>query len=198
MGAESSGVQRFTPTPSDIRPPSCSSTPTSAEAPSSTHSGWCLLPTAGGRESLHLYSCGPHTEGQIYFYETLKEVMGCLNGILMNLHLDLKPKILTLGFLLYICRKHMIQVVLSEHIIQNVEGFEQIFNVSLVVRHYQYQHWTFDNDIMLLKVRDGWGVWGGVGCWYAHMGLIQWKSVFVAVGLVEVFEFELLYKVSHL
>ncbi|KAF0035131.1 hypothetical protein F2P81_012889 [Scophthalmus maximus] len=49
-------------------------------------------------------------------------------------------------------RKHMIQVVLSEHIIQNVEGFEQIFNVSLVVRHYQYQHWTFDNDIMLLKL----------------------------------------------
>ncbi|KAM7401869.1 hypothetical protein PAMP_017146 [Pampus punctatissimus] len=49
-------------------------------------------------------------------------------------------------------RSHLIQVVLSEHSINTVDGFEQIFNVSLVFRHYKYQHWTFDNDIMLLKL----------------------------------------------
>ncbi|CAK6955841.1 anionic trypsin-2-like [Scomber scombrus] len=48
--------------------------------------------------------------------------------------------------------RHLIQVVLNEHRINQVDGFEQLFNVSLVVRHYQYQHWTFDNDIMLLKL----------------------------------------------
>lgn len=48
----------------------------------------------------------------------------------------------------------MIQVVLGEHNIIMEEGFEQKFNVSLVIRHYQYKHWTFDNDIMLIKVRD--------------------------------------------
>uniref|UniRef100_A0A3B4T3H1 trypsin n=1 Tax=Seriola dumerili TaxID=41447 RepID=A0A3B4T3H1_SERDU len=55
-------------------------------------------------------------------------------------------------------RPHLIKVVLSEHSITKVEGYEQIFNVSLVIRHYQYQHWTFDNDIMLLKVRAGRGI----------------------------------------
>ncbi|XP_049893120.1 serine protease 1-like isoform X2 [Epinephelus moara] len=48
--------------------------------------------------------------------------------------------------------RHLIQVVLSEHSIYKLEGFEQRFDVSLVVRHYQYQHWTFDNDIMLIKL----------------------------------------------
>lgn len=47
----------------------------------------------------------------------------------------------------------MIQVVLGEHSIIKVEGFEQKFNVSFVIRHYQYKHWSFDNDIMLVKVR---------------------------------------------
>ncbi|XP_067359287.1 trypsin-like [Channa argus] len=47
---------------------------------------------------------------------------------------------------------HLIQVVLSEHNINKVEGFEQVFNVTLIVRHYQFQYWTFDNDIMLLKL----------------------------------------------
>lgn len=47
------------------------------------------------------------------------------------------------------------QVVLGEHSIVKVEGFEQRFNVSLVIRHYQYKHWSFDNDIMLIKVMDG-------------------------------------------
>lgn len=48
----------------------------------------------------------------------------------------------------------MIQVVLGEHSITKAEGFEQKFNVSLVIKHYKYQHWSFDNDIMLVKVRD--------------------------------------------
>lgn len=47
------------------------------------------------------------------------------------------------------------QVVLGEHSIDKVEGFEQRFNVSLVIKHYQYKHWSFDNDIMLIKVMDG-------------------------------------------
>ncbi|XP_045931871.1 trypsin-like [Micropterus dolomieu] len=46
----------------------------------------------------------------------------------------------------------MIQVVLGDHNIFEVEGFEQRFNVSLVIRHYQYSYWTFDSDIMLLKL----------------------------------------------
>ncbi|XP_049435299.1 anionic trypsin-2-like [Epinephelus fuscoguttatus] len=48
--------------------------------------------------------------------------------------------------------RHLSQVVLSEHSIHKLEGFEQRFDVSLVVRHYRYQHWTFDNDIMLIKL----------------------------------------------
>ncbi|XP_042355712.1 anionic trypsin-1-like [Plectropomus leopardus] len=48
--------------------------------------------------------------------------------------------------------RHRIKVVLSEHNIHRVEGFEQTFTVSLVLRHFQYQPWTFDNDIMMLKL----------------------------------------------
>ncbi|TKS70848.1 Trypsin-1 [Collichthys lucidus] len=48
--------------------------------------------------------------------------------------------------------QHMIKVVLSEHNLQRNEGHEQVFSVSAVIRHYQYQHWSFDNDIMLLKL----------------------------------------------
>ncbi|XP_054473498.1 trypsin-3-like [Anoplopoma fimbria] len=47
---------------------------------------------------------------------------------------------------------HLIQVVLGEHDITKEEGPEQRFNVDLVVRHYQYQYWNLDNDIMLLKL----------------------------------------------
>ncbi|XP_068455076.1 trypsin-3-like [Clinocottus analis] len=47
---------------------------------------------------------------------------------------------------------HLIQVVLGEHDLTREEGTEQRFGVALVLRHYQYQHWTFDNDIMLLKL----------------------------------------------
>ncbi|KAK5872755.1 hypothetical protein PBY51_013428 [Eleginops maclovinus] len=45
-----------------------------------------------------------------------------------------------------------IQVVLGEHSFNTEEGTEQRFSASLVIRHYQYNHWTFDNDIMLIKL----------------------------------------------
>lgn len=61
---------------------------------------------------------------------------------------------LVLCLLMCSFRGAMIQVVLGDHNIFEVEGFEQRFNVSLVIRHYQYSYWTFDSDIMLLKVRD--------------------------------------------
>lgn len=47
----------------------------------------------------------------------------------------------------------MIQVVLGEHNIREEEGFEQKFNVALIIKHYQYNNWMFDNDIMMIKVR---------------------------------------------
>ncbi|KAM6928221.1 trypsin-like [Xenentodon cancila] len=47
---------------------------------------------------------------------------------------------------------HKIKVVLGQHNLEEVEGFEQIFNVSLIVKHYQYNYWILDNDIMLLKL----------------------------------------------
>uniref|UniRef100_A0A3P8S4N5 trypsin n=1 Tax=Amphiprion percula TaxID=161767 RepID=A0A3P8S4N5_AMPPE len=50
------------------------------------------------------------------------------------------------------CWSHMIQVVLSEHNLVKKEENEQIFNVSLVIKHHDYSYWTLDNDIMLLKL----------------------------------------------
>lgn len=44
------------------------------------------------------------------------------------------------------------QVVLGEHSINTVEGFEQTFKVSTIIRHYDYKSWSFNNDIMLIKV----------------------------------------------
>ncbi|XP_058487292.1 trypsin [Solea solea] len=48
--------------------------------------------------------------------------------------------------------QHLIKIYLGERNIDKLEGFEQIFKVSLIIRHYQYKAWTFDNDIMLLKL----------------------------------------------
>ncbi|KAK5864272.1 hypothetical protein PBY51_001226 [Eleginops maclovinus] len=45
----------------------------------------------------------------------------------------------------------LIQVVLSEHDLTAVEGFEQVFNVSLISLH-GFNYRTFDNDIMLLQL----------------------------------------------
>lgn len=43
------------------------------------------------------------------------------------------------------------KVVLSEHNLEETEGFEQVFNVSKIyVNNYTYK--TYDNDIMLIKV----------------------------------------------
>ncbi|XP_028261336.1 anionic trypsin-1-like [Parambassis ranga] len=47
---------------------------------------------------------------------------------------------------------YMITVVLGDHNLNEKEGFEQIFNVSLIIKHYQYSYWMLDNDIMLLKL----------------------------------------------
>ncbi len=77
------------------------------------------------------------------------------------------------------CRRHMIQVVLGEHNIKWVEGFEQKFNVSLIIRHFQYKHWTFDNDIMLLKVRDHQDIF----CWDIYLILIQWFKAWAGHNL---------------
>uniref|UniRef100_A0A3B3TST8 trypsin n=1 Tax=Poecilia latipinna TaxID=48699 RepID=A0A3B3TST8_9TELE len=32
------------------------------------------------------------------------------------------------------------------------EGYEQIFDVLLIIKHYQFNYWNLDNDIMLLKL----------------------------------------------
>ncbi|XP_061899758.1 trypsin [Entelurus aequoreus] len=47
---------------------------------------------------------------------------------------------------------HMIKVVLSELHLTGKEGVEQRFNVSVIVTHPDFLHWTFDNDIMMLKL----------------------------------------------
>ncbi|XP_041836645.1 putative trypsin-6 [Melanotaenia boesemani] len=47
---------------------------------------------------------------------------------------------------------HMIVVVLGQHNLVLREGFQQTFNVSLIIKHYQYNYWMLDNDIMMLKL----------------------------------------------
>lgn len=49
-------------------------------------------------------------------------------------------------------RSSMMKVVLGEHNINTKEGFEQIFSVSVIIRHYNYIPWSFNNDIMMIKV----------------------------------------------
>ncbi|KAL4658479.1 trypsin-like [Arapaima gigas] len=46
----------------------------------------------------------------------------------------------------------LIKVVLSEHSLTKEEGFEQEYNVSRTIVHYNYNFRTFNNDIMLLKL----------------------------------------------
>lgn len=43
------------------------------------------------------------------------------------------------------------KVVLSEHNLEVTEGFEQVLNVSKIFVN-KFNYWTFDNDIMLIKV----------------------------------------------
>ncbi|KAM9813463.1 trypsin-2 [Neosynchiropus ocellatus] len=47
---------------------------------------------------------------------------------------------------------HLIQVVLSEHNVYEEEGVEQRFDVIRIFKHRRYMYWSFDNDIMLLKL----------------------------------------------
>ncbi|XP_056324038.1 trypsin-3 [Danio aesculapii] len=47
---------------------------------------------------------------------------------------------------------YLIKVVLSEHDLSKIEGFERVFNVSKALVHYMYNYRTFDSDIMLLKL----------------------------------------------
>ncbi|XP_041639136.1 anionic trypsin-1-like [Cheilinus undulatus] len=47
---------------------------------------------------------------------------------------------------------HLLKVVLGQHNLKEAAGFEQEFGVSIVIRHSQYNPWTFNNDIMLLKL----------------------------------------------
>lgn len=47
---------------------------------------------------------------------------------------------------------YLIQVALGKHNLLRVEDTEQIFSVSLIVRHYSYLSQTFDNDIMMIKL----------------------------------------------
>ncbi|XP_053706131.1 trypsin-like isoform X1 [Synchiropus splendidus] len=46
----------------------------------------------------------------------------------------------------------LMRVVLGEHNLKKKEGYEQIFNVSKIFVHFNYQYKTFDNDIMLIKL----------------------------------------------
>lgn len=48
-------------------------------------------------------------------------------------------------------RSSFMKVVLSEHNLEVTEGFEQVFNVSMIYIN-KFNYWTFDNDIMLIKV----------------------------------------------
>ncbi|XP_068171912.1 trypsin-like [Antennarius striatus] len=47
---------------------------------------------------------------------------------------------------------HLLQLVLSEHDLSLDEGFEQKFKASLIIKHYRYRSWSFNNDIMLIKL----------------------------------------------
>uniref|UniRef100_A0A3Q0SEF4 trypsin n=1 Tax=Amphilophus citrinellus TaxID=61819 RepID=A0A3Q0SEF4_AMPCI len=49
-------------------------------------------------------------------------------------------------------RPYTIKVVLSQHNLTQWNGLEQIFNVSVIIKHPQYSYWLLDNDIMLLKL----------------------------------------------
>ncbi|MCJ8743778.1 hypothetical protein PDJAM_G00098100 [Pangasius djambal] len=50
------------------------------------------------------------------------------------------------------CYKSRVEVRLGEHNIQINEGTEQFISSSRVLRHPNYDSWTIDNDIMLIKL----------------------------------------------
>lgn len=59
-----------------------------------------------------------------------------------------------LNLLVWLLRSSLMKVVLSEHNLEVTEGFEQAFNVSKIYIN-KFNYWTFDNDIMLIKVSAG-------------------------------------------
>lgn len=54
----------------------------------------------------------------------------------------------------WVLRSSLMKVVLSEHNLEVTEGFEQVYNVSKIYIN-KFNYWTFDNDIMLIKVSAG-------------------------------------------
>ena len=50
------------------------------------------------------------------------------------------------------CYKYRIQVRLGEHNINVLEGNEQFVDSAKIIRHPNYNSWTLDNDIMLIKL----------------------------------------------
>lgn len=59
-----------------------------------------------------------------------------------------------LNLLVCLLRSSLMKVVLSEHNLEVTEGFEQVYNVSKIYIN-KFNYWTFDNDIMLIKVSAG-------------------------------------------
>uniref|UniRef100_A0A672ZX25 trypsin n=1 Tax=Sphaeramia orbicularis TaxID=375764 RepID=A0A672ZX25_9TELE len=57
----------------------------------------------------------------------------------------------------------LVQVALGKHKIFEKEENEQIFNVTLIIKHHNYRPWTFDSDIMLLKLSRPANLTNGVG-----------------------------------
>lgn len=67
-------------------------------------------------------------------------------------------------------------VVLSEHSLKETEGFEQVFNVSKIYVH-NYHFYTFNNDIMLIKVCTDRGGFGS----QSSSAMYQWWLCFICV-----------------
>lgn len=57
-------------------------------------------------------------------------------------------------YCIWMDRASVIQVVLSEHNLAVEEGFEQVYSALRVYSHFAYNPKTFNNDIMLIKVRN--------------------------------------------
>lgn len=79
--------------------------------------------------------------------------------IMKLFHAKMRP----LFYCIWINRASVIQVVLSEHSLAVEEGFEQVYNASRVYSHFAYNPKTFNNDILLIKVRNivtnTWNYW---------------------------------------
>ncbi|KAM6167316.1 cationic trypsin-3-like [Erethizon dorsatum] len=52
------------------------------------------------------------------------------------------------------CYEPQFQILLGEHNIHAIEGDEQFIDAAKIIRHPQYNKDTFDNDIMLIKLKS--------------------------------------------